>query len=146
MIKRSIEINPNYYKALFNMGVIYKKTNKYKKAIEYYNKSIEKNSNYPYSYLNKSAIYIEQKKFDQSIKVLTEGIKHNPYAEYLYYNRACCYSILGKFDKAIKDLRKAILICPKIIEMIKFDNDLDNLRKDERFVSLINQNKNNKET
>ncbi len=122
------------------MGVIYKKTNRYKKAIEYYNKAIDKNNGYSYSYLNKSAIYIEQGKFKESIEVLTEGIKYNPYAEYLYYNRACCYSILGEIDYAIKDLRKAMLIYPKIIEMIRMDDDLDNLRKDERFISLLNQN------
>ena len=139
MVKRSIELNPNYYKALFNMGVVYKKLNKYKKAIEYYNKSIEKNKNYSYSYLNKSAIYIEQGKLKESIKVLTEGIKYNPYAEYLYYNRACCYAKLGKNNMAIKDLRKAILISHKIIEMIEVDKDLDNLRKDEKFISLLNQ-------
>lgn len=97
------------------------------------------NNGYSDSYLNKSAIYIEEGKIEKSIEVLTEGIKYNPYAKYLYYNRACCYARLNEPEKAIKDLRKAIILYPKIIEMINVDDDLDNLREDERFITLLNQ-------
>ena len=107
--------------------------------MEYYNKSIEKNKTYPYSFLNKSVIYIERGNIKGAIKVLTEGIKYNPHAEYLYYNRACCYSKIKKLDEALNDLKKAIILYPNFIDIIKLDKDLENLYKDSRFISLINK-------
>src|SRR5699024_9983760 len=88
------EIDPNFYKSLFNMGVVYKKMGKNEKALEFYFKSLEENKEYHYTYLNISAIYIEDKEYSKIIDILSEGIDLNPYAEDLYYNRACCYSIL----------------------------------------------------
>ena len=70
---------------------------------------------------------------------MTEGIKYNPHAEYLYYNRACCYSKIKKLDEALNDLKKAIILYPNFIDIIKLDKDLENLYKDSRFISLINK-------
>ena len=125
------------------MGVIQKKLRNLKKAVEYYNKSIKENNTYPYSFLNKSVIYIEQGKIKGAIDTLTEGIEFNPYAEYLYYNRACCYAKLNKKDEAFKDLRKAIILLPEFINIMKEDGDLESLYDDERFMELINKVKKN---
>ena len=76
---------------------------------------------------------------EKAIEVLTEGIENNPYAKYLYYNRACCYARLNEKDLAIRDLRKSLVLYPQIIEMIRVDEDLDTLRNDARFKSLLNQ-------
>ena len=70
---------------------------------------------------------------------MTEGINYNPEAEYLYYNRACCYSKLNKKDEAIKDLRKSVLLYPEFIDIMKIDEDLENLYEDERFIEIINK-------
>lgn len=138
-IKKSLEIEPEYYKALFNMGVVSKALGDNKKALEYYYKVVDINPKFSYTFLNISAIYIEEKRYNDTINLLTEGIKYSPDAHDLYYNRACCYSLLDDARRAINDLRKAIVLCPSIIEYIKTDKDFVKLYDNKDFIKLINR-------
>jgi len=139
MIKKSIAINPQFYKSLFNMGVVYKRLNNHEKSLEYYNKAKEYNPKYHYIYLNMSAIYIEDKEYLKSIEILTEGINNNPEAHDLYYNRACSYALLVNEDLAIKDIRKALILNPSLIKWVIKDKDFYCLYDNEEFNSIVNQ-------
>ena len=137
MLEKSIDINPNFYKSLFNMGVVYKRLGQNEKAIEYYFKSLDLNRDYHYTYLNLSAIYIEEREFYKSIERLSEGISYNPYAEVLYYNRACSYAILGMEEKAIKDIRKTLILKPSSINWVLKDKDFKELYNNKSFQEII---------
>jgi tetratricopeptide (TPR) repeat protein len=54
-----------------------------------------------------------------------------------YYNLACSYSLLGDVDPAFKALQKAIQLGYQNFEHLQKDADLDNLRKDRRFIELM---------
>ena len=54
-----------------------------------------------------------------------------------YYNLACSYSLLGEVEAAFTALAKAIQLGYQNFEHLQNDSDLDNLRKDHRFLSLL---------
>jgi tetratricopeptide (TPR) repeat protein len=54
----------------------------------------------------------------------------------LYYNLACMEALLGEKDDAIEHLREAAGI-PRFQELAASDSDLDSLRDDPRFASLL---------
>ncbi len=55
-----------------------------------------------------------------------------------FYNLACSHSLLNQLDSAMEALEKAIRLGYQNFEHLKKDADLDNLRKDTRFVRLMN--------
>ncbi len=140
MVRKSLDIEKNYSKSLFNMGVIQKKLGNNKYAIGFYFRAIEENPLFWESYLNISAIYIEEEEFEKTIEILSRGIDKNPHAHDLYYNRACAYSILGKEQNSISDIKKAIGLFPEIIKHVKADKDFLNLHQFEEFIELIRNN------
>jgi len=54
-----------------------------------------------------------------------------------YYNLACSHSLLGEVEQACKALEKAIQLGYQNFDHLQKDSDLDNLRKDNRFISLM---------
>ncbi len=54
-----------------------------------------------------------------------------------YYNLACSHSLLNQLDPALEALEKAIHLGYQNFEHLKEDSDLDNLRKDYRFIQLL---------
>lgn len=54
-----------------------------------------------------------------------------------YYNLACSHSLLGQLEQAFSALEKAIQLGYQNFEHLQKDSDLDNLRKDHRFISLL---------
>jgi len=55
----------------------------------------------------------------------------------VHYNLACSYSLLGELDLAFSILKKAIDLGYEDFEHLKYDPDLENLRKDERFQLIL---------
>src|SRR5699024_9898377 len=136
MVKKSIDINPNFYRSLFNMGVIYNRLENHKMAIEYYIRSKDQNPRYPYIYLNLSAIYIERSDYGNAIDILKEGITNIKHGD-LYYNRACCYSIYKEDELAMNDIESALQLNPDLIDCVLRDPDFESLYDNERFKKLI---------
>lgn len=55
----------------------------------------------------------------------------------VHYNLACSYSLLGKIDLALHTLEKAIKLGYSDLKWMNKDPDLDNVRKDTRYQTLI---------
>ncbi|MFM7112108.1 MAG: tetratricopeptide repeat protein, partial [Planctomycetota bacterium] len=54
-----------------------------------------------------------------------------------HYNLACSYALLDRCDQAIECLRKALEIGYRDFRYIREDHDLNNLRRDPRFETLL---------
>ncbi len=121
-VERSLSINPNYGRALYNMGVILKAMGDSDLALEYYKKST-KVWDYHLNYLNMSAIYIERKDYISAREILNEGIVHAPSVN-LFYNRACVNVYENKIESAIEDLARAIEYNSEAYYWAKEDIDL----------------------
>lgn len=60
----------------------------------------------------------------------------------VHYNLACDYSLLNRARLAIDTLEKAIKLGYRGFKHMETDPDLENIRKDERFIDLVRKHKN----
>ncbi len=57
----------------------------------------------------------------------------------MLYNVACAYALAGDVEQGIRYLEKSIRIGQAYREWIEHDSDLDSLRADPRFQTLLEQ-------
>ena len=57
----------------------------------------------------------------------------------LYYDQACCYAMVGQKKKALDALEQSVLLGYKDYNYMKSDNDLQSLRKEKKYLSLLDQ-------
>ena len=67
-------------------------------------------------------------------KRLVQLRRHDPVS---HYNLACSYALLNRRDQSIECLRKALEIGYRDFRYIREDHDLENLRLDPRFETLL---------
>ena len=60
-----------------------------------------------------------------------------PRASLVWYNLACSYALLGRIDEALMSLERSIVLGYRDARWIREDRDLDALKKDQRFISLL---------
>ena len=132
-MEKALEIDKNHFRILFNIGVFNKKLGNLELAEEYYKKSIEENPYYPYSYLNYAVMYREKEEYDKAIEIINEGIADNEDEGFLYYNRACFYVGINKLELALEDVLKSIELNDFFEEYMKEDEELDAIRKLEKY-------------
>ena len=80
---------------------------------------------------SKRAMTVEGFEIDQRL------VRLCPEEPNFHYNLACSFSILGQLEMAYQSLEKAIQLGYQNFEHLKKDADLDNLRKDRRFLHFL---------
>jgi tetratricopeptide (TPR) repeat protein len=61
---------------------------------------------------------------------------HSEYGD-LFYNVACCESLAGRTEDALAHLERAIELSEGFRELARGDSDLDPIRSEPRFVSIV---------
>ena len=139
-VKKSLEIKPDYGRALYNMGVLSKKKGDNALALKYYYEAIG-NFEDPFLFLNMSAVYIEEKDYKSAINILDRGLLDFPNSVNLHYNKACSFSLLGEDNRAKEELKLAIEINKDAYEWAKTDDDLRHLVKELKWLLLRQKTK-----
>ncbi|MFN9318352.1 MAG: tetratricopeptide repeat protein, partial [Microcystis sp.] len=124
----------------YNRGILYYNQQKYKLALDDYNKAIELNPNYALAYYNRGNLYRRQQKYKLALDDYNQAIKINSDFAGAYYNRGNLYKDLQKYDLALSDYSKAIDINPNFAEAYNNRGNLyKNLQKYELALSDYNQ-------
>lgn len=139
-VKKSLEIKPDYGRALYNMGVLSKKKGDNTLALKYYYEAIGKFED-PFLFLNMSAVYIEEKDYKSAINILDRGLMDFPNSVNLHYNKACSFSLLGDNKRAKDEIKKAIKINRDAYEWAKTDDDLCEIVKELKWLLLKQKTK-----
>ena len=113
---QAIILEPNFFEAYHNRGVIYSKKELYDLAIVDFNKTIELNPNLAEPYFNRGGAYIEIGEVDSAIEDCTRAIELNSNHAEAYNNRGNAYSKKDEYDIAIEDYNKAIELNPNSAE------------------------------
>ncbi|GCA85499.1 TPR repeat-containing protein YrrB [Microcystis aeruginosa NIES-2522] len=100
----------------YNRGILYYNQQKYKLALDDYNKAIELNPNLAQAYNNRGNLYYNQQKYELALADFNKAIELNRNFAEAYYNRGGIYYNLQKYDLALSDYSKAIDINPNLAE------------------------------
>jgi tetratricopeptide (TPR) repeat protein len=112
-VEKALNINPNQAKANNYKCNINAASEKYNKAIRYFNSVIERDSNFQYPYYALGIIYFDLKQYEKAIENFNKAIEIVPEDSYPYNALGNVYSDLNKYDEAIENYNKAIELAPK---------------------------------
>jgi len=106
--KKAIKLDPNFAFAWDNMGLLYRKLEKYDKAIEAYENSLKIDPNGKTPLQNIAVVYVYTKEFDKAIKAyerLAKIDKNNP--EVFYGIGFVSYRHKNDYEKGLQNMCKA---------------------------------------
>lgn len=86
LFHKILDIEPENYKALYNLGITYDNLDKPKKALEYLKKALEINPNHKYSYYNIGLIYENQGEPVKALEFYNRALQIDP--KFLYARNA----------------------------------------------------------
>lgn len=155
--ERAIKLDKKQADALNNLGVVYYEGKKFGKAIKYYNKAIEVRPDMASYYSNLGAALFSKKEFEKAGITYAKALELDPEifertsrtgvaaqlpspedrARYEYL-MARLYAKMGRTDDSLQCLRKAMEQGYKDINLVYKDAEFTALRKDPRFVELMN--------
>ena len=105
---KCVEIDPKYYKAEIQLGVLFLKTKDYDKSLQFLKKVYEIEKNNPLCLTCLGNIYIEKKDYHEAEKYLTHSLKLEKRNIATNAALADTYFALGKLDEAIQKYTTAI--------------------------------------
>lgn len=141
----SIAMEPDNAYTYLNRGILYRLRGDVSAAENDFKQVIKLDSipdemecaQYAYYYLGDT---------EKAISIVNGMLKKNDMGN--YYDAACLYSIMGEKEKAISYLRKSLELGFRRFAHIKRDRDLNNIRNEESYKTLIEEyeNKHKQET
>ncbi|MFM6515776.1 MAG: TPR end-of-group domain-containing protein, partial [Microcystis panniformis] len=109
----------------------------YEEAIASYDRALEIKPDYHEACNNRGIALGNLGRFEQAIASYDQAIKINSNSANAYYNKACCYGLQNNVELAIENLQRAINLDVEYQDMVKTDKDFEQIRRDERFQSLL---------
>lgn len=107
--------------------------------ILFFEKLVEDNPNYVDALIPLGDAYTKRGHYEKGLGIDLRLSDLRPLDPVVHYNVACSYSLLGKVDFAIKALDKSLRLGYSDFKFIEKDPDLENIRKDDRYIELIKQ-------
>jgi tetratricopeptide (TPR) repeat protein len=101
-LKKCLEIEPGFDKALITLGNVFVKENKYDDAINQYNKILEKDLDNEICLFNKAFTLYKKEDFKEASKIYEELINKNKENNDYKMGLGICYYQLKEYDKAIE--------------------------------------------
>ena len=106
--KKILEVKPDHFLALGNLGIIFSMEKKFHEAIELFNKVLKINPEYAQAYNNLGNVFFELSEFDKSLDHYKKAIKLDPNLSDAFNNLGNIYLKKENLDKAIENYESAI--------------------------------------
>lgn len=134
--KQAITIAPKTVSYYHNLGLVYAAQGNNEEAFKTFQEVLELDPNHSLTHASLGGYYKKIGLDELAKKHIGKAMKHI-YESENEYNRACMDAICGNVDNAIKLLRVALENRQTYVDWVLNDPDLDSLRGDDRFRSLI---------
>jgi len=121
----------------FNEGNKFLASGEWDEAVRNYKMALHHDAEIHEVYTNLSTAYLKSQRYDeayQTLQILKEKTPENPL---LHYNLACHFALTDKLDDSFAALNEAVKFGFKDFGEIESDPDLENLRKDPRYVEWV---------
>ena len=113
--KEALIINPNYYKAHYNLGGVFQEMGELDEAVQSYLKSLMIEPNYVEAHNNLGNVYRELGDFDHALQSYENAIAINPKYIEARYSLAITLQHVGNLD-SIKHFEKILFLKPDFAE------------------------------
>lgn len=108
---QALEIRPESVEALYSMGVLLQKEERYVETYPIYNKILSIDSSAYFAYYNKGyVLLVSDSSYKEAITEFEYSLLYYPYYHQAYYNIGLCFENLGDYGAAEKNYRKALEI------------------------------------
>ncbi|MBI3814895.1 MAG: tetratricopeptide repeat protein [Nitrospinae bacterium] len=111
--KKAISLCPDFYKAHYNLGLIYKKGGKFEDAVKEFKDALRIKQDFAEAHFSLALIYDESNKFEDAAVEYQEAIKHKPDFINAHYNLGGIYWMQKKWDLVIKEMEETLKIKPE---------------------------------
>ncbi|GJQ60510.1 MAG: hypothetical protein D8M57_15280 [Candidatus Scalindua sp. AMX11] len=123
----------------FNLQAVeFQKTNE-EFAVWFFEGILENYPNYVECLMYLGNAYTARGMYEKGLQVDLKLVELRPCDPMVHYNIACSYSLLGKIDLAFASLNKSIDFGYTDLKHFETDSDLDRLRGEEQYKTIINK-------
>ena len=110
--QKALRIEPDFYPALNNLGVVSLKQKEPAQAEAYFLKSLAANPDDGEAYINLGHVFYERAEYQPAIERLEAGLKRSPDSSAGHFFLGCVYLKLGDLTQAEKNLKAACALDP----------------------------------
>lgn len=136
-LQKALELGGNEPGIYVGLGQIRFQQKRYAEAADYLAKSIERGARFAGNYNQLALAQMNLKRYEEAVKTFEEAIGAGMSKGTAYYNMACVYSLSKQTDKAFEMLEKAINEGFTDRNTFETDPDLEPIRSDPRFQTLL---------
>ncbi len=123
-LKKVVEREPSYKKALFNLAALYMAEDKLGLAAKMFSQSLDFDDKNAGAYYNLAIIFQKNKKFEKAELLLKKALAIEPDDFRIYKNLAFLYQEMGRKEEARKAINSAIRCNPYDKGLMEFKNSL----------------------
>ena len=116
LYKKILQVNPDHFQSIGNIGVLAKQFKKYDVAKQLLLKALQINPQFSEAYYNLGTLYEELKDYQKAVTAYQKALQINPQNTEAHINLGNVYEVLGDHKKAISCYQKALQINPQFAE------------------------------
>jgi len=136
--QKALDISPEDPEYLDLVGQTYTELGRYKLAEKYLRKSVKKDPKYALAYYDLGILLAKFKKRQaEALRYFMTAIKLDPNRAWAYYSVACLYALSGNKEQALNYLQQSLEKGFSNKKHIESDPDMDSLREEKAFRSLM---------
>jgi tetratricopeptide (TPR) repeat protein len=110
--EKALRVEPDFYPALNNLGIIYERQKDHAQAEATFLKSLQINPDDAEAYINLGHVLYEEGKYQAAVERLQEGLKRSPQSSVGHFFLGSSYLKLGDLDNAEPNLKRACAVDP----------------------------------
>lgn len=144
LFERARSIQPEEYQTLTLLGSVYRKLGEAERALEidqlaseHLLRRLEMHPDDARALQIGAVLFAGLGERQRAVDMVERAVSLRPREFSALYNAACTYSLLGETDRALEYVERFSLVGRGSADWIRQDPDLDNLRGDARFQSII---------
>jgi tetratricopeptide (TPR) repeat protein len=136
-LEKGLKRIPNSADLNNHLGMLHHVSGNLDTAVIFYRKAISLQSDHGEALNNLAAALVHKKEYEEALTICKKLVTLHPDRPETYYNVASVYALQRQIEKSIEWLRKAIERGYSNWEMIKTDQDLENIRHTKGYQALI---------
>lgn len=126
--------------AWYNRGNILEYLERYEDAVASYELALNINPQDEATWYGRGWALYQLGHFEDAIASYDRALELKPTDDSAWYTKACCFALLGRVTEVIECLIQAVNLSPnQYPQLIKTDEDFDEIRSDARFKALMQE-------